>query len=449
MPSSHSHTIAPSITTVRQRPYSIVVANRVSAQRSISQRVILGIAWLTTIVLLTLKESSVNAFAMPVQPRQVVAPEILEMASRFLKSPTISPTDHAWAVTLQERARGRRVRGGRDAPDELWFVTSWHDDPTITDQGSYCIAHLLFPSTSKNSDDEDDMTESIWKLQLWCLHTDAATQDHLLPQNNNPNDSNMDLLSVEALVTETIHAVAQTIHERTRLSSSSLQSSQVTTSTTKIKMSMAAVDPTWAPIISEISTTTTTCKDEYNNHHDHSVPPMREIYHSHCGLWMMKDPNHHDKNNPVTRLLPPQFRIRPLDSHDAPLINSHWEYRSHTSLEMVQDMIASEHCCTLGVEDTDHHPSQLLCAWILQYPDGPLGMMFCLQEYRRQGIAQALLQTATHQLRSQDLPVFGYIVDSNPASQTLVSRLGWTRICGADWMGFTTTLSSSSLPSKL
>ena len=60
-------------------------------------------------------------------------------------------------------------------------------------------------------------------------------------------------------------------------------------------------------------------------------------------------------------------------------------------------------------------------AWILQYEDGPLGMLHCRKEFRRRGFASALVNyvmntalgdtSASASERGKKL--FAYIVDAN------------------------------------
>ena len=96
-------------------------------------------------------------------------------------------------------------------------------------------------------------------------------------------------------------------------------------------------------------------------------------------------------------------------------------------------MIESTNCCSLGVETTDME----LCAWVLQYEDGPLGMLFCLEEYRRKGFARALVERITKSLSDGgSSKAFSYIVDGNRASENLFLALGWERRCDANWVGF-------------
>jgi len=135
--------------------------------------------------------------------------------------------------------------------------------------------------------------------------------------------------------------------------------------------------------------------------------------------------------------------IRSLTQRDAELINSRWEYRSDGSLEMIQRMIAiSEReggCVGVSIDGK-------LVSWMLRYLDGTIGMLFTDGNYRRQGYAAVVVRGAVCDIRSKSRKsddanidrerMISYIVDSNDASKTLYSKLGWRRVADADWVGF-------------
>ena len=175
----------------------------------------------------------------------------------------------------------------------------------------------------------------------------------------------------------------------------------VTDATETVKLSYAALDRCWLPSVQE----SLVCSVNSKNF------SLELDYVSHCGRWgfsknngrrvMEKDtpgdssPAVSDVSAASTLAWIPKshnqlqaegFRIRPLTATDASLVNSKWEYRSSTSLQMIAEMIGggdAESGCNLGVEEINTTNERLvgdrkLVAWILQYPDGPLGMLYCL-----------------------------------------------------------------------
>ena len=139
--------------------------------------------------------------------------------------------------------------------------------------------------------------------------------------------------------------------------------------------------------------------------------------------------------------LPEGVVIRSLTQKDADLVNSCWEYKSDGSLEMIQRMIAMSEGGCVGVSVHGK-----LVSWMLRYLDGSIGMLFTNENYRRQGYAAIVLRGAVCDIRTKSRKhksddgsmerMISYIVDSNDASKSLYSKLGWRRVADADWVGF-------------
>lgn len=162
---------------------------------------------------------------------------------------------------------------------------------------------------------------------------------------------------------------------------------------------------------------------------------MKTDYVSNCGFYSYYAPSDAENSNEP---LSEDFQIRHLHPSDAGLVNSNWEYKSVLSINMVREMINSNDWCALGVEERS---SGELCAWILQYQDGPLGMLFCQEDYRRRGLSRALVSKSTETILSKENEmVFSYIVDGNKASESLFLSLGWKRFSGTNWVGYSSQL---------
>jgi DTW domain-containing protein YfiP/ribosomal protein S18 acetylase RimI-like enzyme len=116
--------------------------------------------------------------------------------------------------------------------------------------------------------------------------------------------------------------------------------------------------------------------------------------------------------------------LRQLRPSDASSVDSKWPHRSHTSLKMITRRIETQDPCCLGLEQQD---SGELCAFILRYEDGSLGMLHVDEAYRRSGYGTRLLEEATWRLEERGEPRVAYIVDGNSASQGLFAKQRWRR----------------------
>ena len=170
---------------------------------------------------------------------------------------------------------------------------------------------------------------------------------------------------------------------------------------------------------------------------------------SECGMWILEAGPDDDQNLPTladqSLSLPEGVVIRSLTQKDADLVHSCWEYRSDGSLEMIQRMIAMSEGGCVGVSVHGK-----LVSWMLRYLDGSIVMLFTNENYRRQGYAAIVVRGAVCDIRTKTRKhtcksdggsmekerMISYIVDSNDASKSLYSKLGWRRVADADWVGF-------------
>ena len=149
-----------------------------------------------------------------------------------------------------------------------------------------------------------------------------------------------------------------------------------------------------------------------------------------CGLYMPTGSS--DSHDAGSHRLPPGATLRALRPTDAETINECWTYRSATSLPMIQSMLSGACAGCVGCEVDGE-----LIGWICRYLDGALGMLFVVEPFRRQGVANALVADAVRALTAaRGAPAFCYIVDGNAASRALFEGQGWTRVASADWVGF-------------
>ena len=122
--------------------------------------------------------------------------------------------------------------------------------------------------------------------------------------------------------------------------------------------------------------------------------------------------------------------LRPLRFSDAPFVVSRWPYSSEKSLELTRHQIEANSAVCLGVErrnDDNGGDNHELCAFILRYHNGALGMLHVEESCRRRGYGSALLSEATRVLENRGEPRQAFIVDGNRASEALFAKQGWIR----------------------
>jgi GNAT superfamily N-acetyltransferase len=76
----------------------------------------------------------------------------------------------------------------------------------------------------------------------------------------------------------------------------------------------------------------------------------------------------------------------------------------------------------LGIE----HEGKLI-ACIMRHRNGSLGILHVDEDHRRQCLGEVLLASATKALEQTKDPVFAFIVDGNAASESLFTKLGWSK----------------------
>ena len=217
-----------------------------------------------------------------------------------------------------------------------------------------CVAHVV-PNQGNNK----SRKISMWRLQLWLVPLEESTS----VRKESPEAREM--------VLKTTLAAGQVISE------------YLSSNTELVKISVAALDSELlSPVTKALS--------------DDHILRMKTDYVSNCGLYSFSSPT--DAYNTITNeSLRNDFLIRNLTPSDADLVNSKWEYKSASSLSMLRTMIDTKDCCTLGVQKRGGE----LCAWILRYQDGPLGMLFCQDAHRRKGFSRALVVKATEMIMSR------------------------------------------------
>jgi hypothetical protein len=381
-------------------------------------------------------------------------------ASQQQHPPMLPP----WLFSFQQRVQWGSSIG-------TWISAIDDDDDENDDSDVACVAHLVSSTTPGDS----NSSQVEWRLQLWLIDMTTMIDDTPTTDDDwkeqQPTISHFQQLphqqGVNLLVTRVMERTSQILLE----SLTTTTTTEVRTDT--VKLTCAALDRQWLPFVQHSLVAAAKAKHF----------SLELDYVSHCGLWGISKAkyfcpgvleNDVDDSIPAAvvsegsststllvalkrkthnQLLEQEgFRIRPLTVVDASLVNSKWEYRSNSSLQMIKEMIGSSggsdddaelsSCSNWGIEElhaTTNGGERELVAWILHYPDGPLGMLYCLDKYRQRGFGAALVQRAMYHafVERGESQLFAYILDANVASGGLFSKLGWNQQSCADWVGIT------------
>lgn len=285
---------------------------------------------------------------------------------------------------------------------------------------------------------------TLWNIVLpGRLSSIVAEEGHWLANNNTSCVAQFTLPSPGRGRTNLFHSGVETEKERDKTIESILQSLveiliEANKDTTEDKngtltLSFSALDRKLLPIV----------QHSLENGHNFVA-----TYTTSCGMWVCeRSSNEECLFDELKNDLPQGIFIRPLCQDDADLVNECWEYKSDSSLQMIQKMIlASEEtfggCVGLTVDGK-------LVSWVCRYLDGTIGMLFTKENYRKKGYAAWVLMAAVSSIRTMsnrqsvsstfsNKRLVSYIVDSNKASQRLYRKLGWVRVSDAVWCAFET-----------
>ena len=79
------------------------------------------------------------------------------------------------------------------------------------------------------------------------------------------------------------------------------------------------------------------------------------------------------------------------------------------------------------LRDADGKPQ----VWVFTHGDGSIGALYTMPEYRRKGLAKAVLRRHVARETARGIPRFCYIEEDNGASAALFGSFGWARLPGA------------------
>jgi len=350
------------------------------------------------------------------------------------------PKNNPWVFSLRKRA--------------LWGsnIGKWI---CVQHEVSTCIAHVVLNNNTtiendidnvdSNNDNDKKASSSTsrrvslsWRYQLWSIPTNEKELTQTIDNNQNTDNNNMINIPkmIQTLVYHTTKSAAKIIKEdcttEVLLSNNDNKTNNSAELLKSIKISIGALDTDCIEPVSQAFTENSIFRN------------MKRDYVQPCGLYCYDFPCGDSAGGSTTATYNDKtdsdVQIRSLESQlDADLVNSKWEYKSATSLSMITSMMDSDDCCCLGVVESSNSNDVKLscCAWILQYLDGPLGLLWCQEEYRQRGFATLLIQKAMDTLASKgETQTFAYIVDTNHASIRIFTKLGWERMGCANWVGF-------------
>jgi hypothetical protein len=147
------------------------------------------------------------------------------------------------------------------------------------------------------------------------------------------------------------------------------------------------------------------------------------VWESRCDLYVL----------PEGRSRPPgeQARVTSVDLKDAEIIDEHYAYRNDHSLDKIRGCIRNRPSSAVCLD------GHIVC-WLLVHEDDSLGIMYTLEEHRRQGYAlDVSLNLVAKQLAAGRTP-FLQILDDNSLSPGLARRCGFESQGPCDWFGVMT-----------
>jgi len=116
----------------------------------------------------------------------------------------------------------------------------------------------------------------------------------------------------------------------------------------------------------------------------------------------------------------PTLEISAISTADAEQIFTNSNYQTYTSVSYIKEQIE-------GGPGVAYHSNDKLVGWALTHDDGAMGMLHVLDNFRRQGIAKALVVDLIRKIREMGNTPFTYVEPSNCASLELIKGLGFVQ----------------------
>lgn len=116
-----------------------------------------------------------------------------------------------------------------------------------------------------------------------------------------------------------------------------------------------------------------------------------------------------------------------LNVKDAEEIFSNSNYKDYTSVEYIKDQILSRSGVCIRINGK-------LAGWALFHDDGAMGLLHVIDDFRRKGIAKALVVNLCQKVREKNEVPFTSVEPSNVASLSLIQSLGFENIGLIHWV---------------
>jgi len=108
-----------------------------------------------------------------------------------------------------------------------------------------------------------------------------------------------------------------------------------------------------------------------------------------------------------------------LQERDAELVTKHWDHSDEISYIKAR----IDKAPTAVVRGEDDAP----LAWALTHSEGAVGVLYTLENSRRQGLGERVARSITNRLLMDGRVPFCYIADNNEASTRLFEKLGYKK----------------------
>jgi 8-oxo-dGTP diphosphatase len=132
-------------------------------------------------------------------------------------------------------------------------------------------------------------------------------------------------------------------------------------------------------------------------------------------------------NNDVKLVGEDDDKLTNIEADEAEYIYNNYGYSDYASVEYIRERIIND--LALGIKK-----DKKLVAWVLIHDDGAIGMLHVLEKHRGNGYARILMKAIILKLRSENRIPFVHIEESNTASKSLCSKLGFKKYCNIHWV---------------
>lgn len=124
------------------------------------------------------------------------------------------------------------------------------------------------------------------------------------------------------------------------------------------------------------------------------------------------------KEEPLPVKLPKDFKLKWMQEEHIPFVIKHYSVKELCTFEHMQDRMKA------GILGVFHYEQPV--GFIGTHREGSIGMLEVLPQYQRKGLALALQNAMSNELKKQGAYVYGQIIQNNVASFALQKKSGFT-----------------------